>query len=169
MNLFDALILVYYVASYLIGAQNYELLYDVLKGMNPSPSNFNTYTTLYGNNWNCIIGNRLLTNQNCAISDIPNDGSCNIMYYLPSQDKGPILGNLENFPGMIVDPSNQLFYPNCINTLPNNYLQNVRINIPNLTEDQIINYFNKYDFVNANTFPYPLNFSTTKCSNASSC
>jgi len=150
----------------LISARNYESLYDVLKGKHATVNTFDidNLLTVNGAAWVGTFSaiNYPLKNINCAITNVPN-GNCNVINYPTKQDYPPT-GNLTNFPGMIVDPSYEVFYPPC-ESKGNNYNKNVTFifNIIAETQPEILKYLSTFSFTAVDQFPFPLNFNTTTC------
>lgn len=164
----------------LIGAKNYETLYDVLYGAKP----YNTKIQSLSSNINRIpitsqgwtgsimqidfkdVSNVLI---GPSIATIPN-GFPNKMRYPARQDFLPDSNELNppsDFPGMVIDPCYNIFYPQC-QDVPNNYVKNVRYN-PNilfataLSQKQTLTFLENILYQNVENFPYPLDFSATKC------
>ena len=161
------------VNNCLIGAKNYELLYDVLFGSQPSPDDIKDINVTYnGDAWQ---GNVLKTdfqsigNIGPAISNTPN-GYQNKMDYAARQDFLPKYDDVPNppdkFPGMVIDPSYNIFYPRC-NTkdLGNNYVKNVKFNLTaaQLENTELVNYIRRTAAKQYKQFPYQLNFQNTTC------
>jgi surface protein len=162
------------VNNCLIGAKNYKLLYDVLFAAQPSPDEIkNTPVSFDGSNWQ---GNILKTTYKTvpnakigpAIINIP-DGSLNKMNYATRQDFLPKYDEKsppESFPGMIIDPCYNIFYPRCnTSDQANNYVKNISFNFTSaqLENTELINYLRLSTARNYKAFPYPLNFQNTTC------
>lgn len=161
------------VNNCLIGAKNYELLYDVLFGAQPSLDELKNIQVSYsGEAWQ---GNILKTDFKSlskigpAITDVPN-GNPDKMDYATRQDYLPKYADKPNppdeFPGMIVDPCYNIFYPRCNTTdLANNYIKNVKFNfsVAQLENTELINYIRKSTARQFEAFPYQLNFQNTTC------
>lgn len=156
----------------LIGAKNYELLYDVLFGSHPSPNNTNLELSYNGESWQ---GNILKTefrpigSIGPAIINIPN-GTQNTMNYAARQDFSPKYEDSPNppdaFPGMVIDPSYNIFYPRCdTKEIANNYIKNVRFNftVAELENKELVNYMRENNSKQYKQFPYQLNFKDTTC------
>ena len=153
----------------LIAANSYELLYDVINGSHASLNNFdiNDVISITGEAW---LGTFASINYpdkgiNCVILNTPN-GNCNTMNYPNEQDYEPDpTGTLTNFPGMIVDPSYQVFYPTCESVKGNNYNKNVTFIFDKIAEQnpELLKYLSTFSFSDFNQFPYPLNFNSTSC------
>jgi surface protein len=164
------------VNNCLIGAKNYEFLYDVLFGAQPSPDEITNAVVSYdGAAWQgnilktCFkdISNGLI---GPAISNIP-DGSANKMNYEARQDfiqkyNDTDGGPPKDFPGMIADPCYNIFYPRCSTSeRGNNYIKNVSFNFTSseLKNSEISNYLRLSSSRKYSQFPYQLNFQTTTC------
>ena len=161
------------VNNCLIGAKNYELLYDVLFGAQPSPDDVKNLNITYnGDAWQ---GNILKTdfqsigNIGPAISNTPN-GYHNKMNYAARQDFLPKYDDNPNppdaFPGIIIDPCYNIFYPRCNTTeLGNNYIKNVKFNLTaaQFENTELVNYIRKTSSRQYKKFPYQLNFQNTTC------
>jgi hypothetical protein len=153
----------------LIAANSYELLYDVINGSHASLNNFdiNDVISITGEAW---LGTFASINYpdkgiNCVISNTPN-GNCNTMNYPNEQDYEPDpTGTLTDFPGMIVDPSYEVFYPTCESVKGNNYNKNVTFIFDKIAEQnpELLKYLSTFSFSDFNQFPYPLNFNSTSC------
>jgi hypothetical protein len=150
----------------LISARSYESLYDVLKGKHSTLNTFDldNLLTVNGSAWVGTFSaiNYDQKNINCAITNLPN-GSCNVMNYEARQDYPPT-GGLATFPGMIVDPSYEVFYPLCPSK-GNNYNKNITFifNIIAETQPEILKYLSVKSFTAVDQFPFPLNFNNTTC------
>jgi surface protein len=164
------------VNNCLIGAKNYELLYDVLFGAQPSPDEISNAVVSYdGAAWQ---GNILKTNFNDisnsligpAILNIP-DGSMNKMNYEARQDFIPKYNDTDgsppnDFPGMISDPCYNIFYPRCSTSEKgNNYIKNVLFNFKSseLKNSEMANFLRLSSARKYSQFPYQLNFQSTTC------
>ena len=87
------------------------------------------------------------------------------MNYPNEQDYEPDpTGTLTDFPGMIVDPSYEVFYPTC-ESKGNNYNKNVTFIFNTIAEQNpdIVKYLSTFSLSKFNQFPYPLNFNSTSC------
>jgi hypothetical protein len=99
------------------------------------------------------------------------------MYYQPRQDFVPEYNDPDgnppkDFPGMIVDPCYNIFYPQCsVKYRPNNYLKNIKFNSKiirnSISKEQAIRFIENKLYQNVTKFPYPLDFSATRCLSAS--
>lgn len=152
----------------LISAQNYDILYDVIKGRHSSINNFdiNELSSVNGSAWLGTFSsiNYIKNDIDCAISNVPS-GVCNVMNYPARQDYEPGEdGHLSTFPGMIVDPSYEVFYPTCASK-GNNYNKNVTFIFDKIAIEnpQLIQYLSTFSYGNESQFPFPLNFNTTSC------
>jgi len=157
----------------LIGAKNYELLYDMLFGAQPSPDDIkNSVVTYDGSAWQ---GNVLKTdtktigNIGPAITNIPN-GEPDKMNYMARQDFLPKYDDPMNppteFPGIVIDPCYNMFYPRCSTEYTsNNYIKNVKFNFTaaQLENTELINYLRTSSARQYKKFPYQLNFQNTTC------
>lgn len=170
----------------LIGATSYDVLYDVLYGAKPYNDTYKEIATNITNSlpippqdW---VGNMMqidfisdATNSiiGPAISPVPN-GTKNKMDYTARQDFLPAYddphGNPPiDFPGMVIDPSYNIFYPQCQSKYKiNNYLKNVRYNSSILfsspdTLQGTITLLNNKLYQSVKRFPYPLDFSASRC------
>jgi len=158
----------------LVSARNYELLYDVLFGATPSPSDINgTDANLTSASWEGNVSKITFTplsNSGPALSAIP-DFSYDMIDYASRQDFFPIYddptGNPSSrHPGIVIDPCYNIFYDNCTSTAkPNNYMKNVTYNFNELklTNPDLVRYLSKTTSNAYTHFPYPLNFQTTTC------
>ena len=160
----------------LIGAKNYELLYDVLFGAQHATilDNVDENTlALSGSTWEGnVMGLKFQTIGTIgpAISNTP-DGSSNYMVYPPRQDFIPAqhdtCGNPPiNFPGIVVDPSYNIFYPRCGGkSIDNNYIKNISYNFNEfqITTPEFINYLSHTSSTALKQFPYVLNYASTTC------
>ena len=169
----------------LLGAHSYDVLYDVLYGAKPNnelvkdiycdvgiaPQIFFKSQGSVGTIMQIDFMDSSGTSIGPAISAVPN-GSGNKMHYQPRQDFIPEYNDPDgnppkDFPGMIVDPCYNIFYPQC-QDVPNNYTKNVRYN-PNilfasaLSQKQALTFLENKLYQNVGNFPYPLDFSATKC------
>lgn len=170
----------------LIGAHSYDVLYDVLYGAKPSAQKYQqiaddiaTAIPISSQAW---VGSIMQTDfkdaplgkVGPAISNIPN-GYANKMDFPARQDFLPKYDDPENppseFPGMIIDPCYNIFYPVCSTKYrPNNYLKNIRYN-PQIIfssafgEKQTVAFLQNKLYQNVAKFPYPLDFSATSCIN----
>lgn len=159
------------VNNCLIGAKNYELLYDVLFGAQPSPDEIKNINICYsGEAW---LGNILKTdfksigNIGPAIGNGLH-GSANKIRYATRQDYIPNYedNHSDEFPGMLIDPCYNIFYPRCnINDLANNYIKNVKFNFTTaqLENTELVNYLTKSTARQYESFPYQVNFQNTTC------
>jgi len=151
----------------LISAKNYETLYDVIKGRHSSVDNFdvNKIASVNGSAWLGTFSSINYINKNidCAITNLPANSNCNYIDYTSKQDYEPD-GNLSRFPGMIVDPSYEVFYPAC-ESKGNNYSKNVTYIFDRIAveQPQLIKYLSTFSYANESQFPFPLNFNTTTC------
>lgn len=158
----------------LVSARNYELLYDVLFGATPSPSDINgTDANLTSSSWEGNISKITFThlsNSGPALSAIP-DFSYNMIDYASRQDFFPIYDDPDGnpstrYPGIVIDPCYNIFYNSCTSTSnPNNYMKNVTytFNELKLTNPDLVKYLSKTTSRAYTHFPYPLNFQTTTC------
>jgi surface protein len=161
------------VNNCLIGAKNYELLYDMLFAAQPSPDDIKNISVTYsGEAWQ---GNLFKTDFKDigtigpAITNTP-DGSVNKMNYAARQDFLPKYDDIPNppneFPGIIIDPCYNIFYPRCNTTdQANNYVKNVKFNFSaaQLENSEVVNYIRKSSSLQYKAFPYQLNFQNTTC------
>jgi len=128
----------------LIGAHSYDVLYDVLYGAKPSAKKYEeiaqdiaTAIPISSQGW---IGSIMQTDFKDAplgtigpaIINMPN-GDGNKMNFPARQDFLPKYDDPENpseqFPGMIIDPCYNIFYPVCSTRYRrNNYIKNIRYN-----------------------------------------
>lgn len=169
----------------LIGAHSYDVLYDVLYGAPPSKYRYDRIANgdtkalvtpsdgWIGNIMQIDFKNVSGSKIGPAISNIPN-GYQNKMHYPARQDFLPKYDDPENppkeFPGMVIDPSYNIFYPQCANKYKaNNYSKNVRYNrlllLSTLRENETLKYIQNKLYQNVEKFPYPLDFSATSCVN----
>lgn len=158
----------------LVGARNYELLYDVLFGATPSPSDINgTDANLTSASWEGNVSKIMFTplgNSGPALSAIP-DFSYDMIDYVSRQDVFPVYddpaGNPSTrYPGIVIDPCYNIFYNSCTSTSnANNYIKNVTYNFNELkvTNPDLVKYLSKTTSRAYSHFPYPLNFQTTTC------
>lgn len=162
------------VNNCLIGAKNYELLYDVLYGAQPSPDDIKNIQVSYsGQAWqgNLFKINFKSIDDNIgpAITDVPN-GEPDKMRYAARQDFLPEYDDIPNppneFPGIMIDPCYNIFYPRCNTTdLANNYIKNVKFNFSSaqLFNSEIVKYIRTSSARQYSAFPYQLNFQNTTC------
>jgi len=170
----------------LIGAHSYDVLYDVLYGAPPTNKKYEaivqdiataipiTSEGWTGNIMEIDFKDAPLGKVGPAISNTPN-GYQNKMNYPARQDFLPKYDDPENppteFPGIIIDPSYNIFYPQCSSKFKrNNYLKNVRYNSEilfngALSLNQTVTFLQNKLYQNVNKFPYPLDFSATSCVN----
>ena len=158
----------------LVSARNYELLYDVLFGATPSPSDINgTDVNLTSSSWEGNVSKITFTplsNTGPALSAIP-DFSYDMIEYASRQDFFPSYddpaGNPSTkYPGIVIDPCYNIFYDSCTATSnPNNYMKNVTYNFDEqkLVNPDLVRYLSKTTSKTYTHFPYPLNFQTTTC------
>lgn len=158
----------------LVSARNYELLYDVLFGATPSPSDINgTDANLTSASWEGNVSKITFTplsNTGPALSAIP-DFSYDMIDYISRQDFFPIYDDPDGnpstrYPGIVIDPSYNIFYNSCTSTSnANNYMKNVTYNFNELkyTNPDLVKYLSKTTSRTYTHFPYPLNFQTTTC------
>ena len=169
----------------LIGAHSYDVLYDVLYGAKPyndrinslyndigsSPQVFFSSQGSVGNLMQIDFKNAPLGTVGPAITNVPN-GDANKMNFPARQDFLPKYDDPENppseFPGMVIDPCYNIFYPVCSTKYrPNNYLKNIRFNSDTfknkLSQKEAIKFIEDKLYLNVNKFPYPLDFSATRC------
>jgi hypothetical protein len=158
----------------LVGAKNYELLYDVLFGATPSPSDINgTDANLTSSSWEGNISKITFTplgNIGPSLSAIP-DFSYDMIDYASRQDFFPVYddpaGNPSTrYPGIVIDPCYNIFYNSCTSTSqPNNYMKNVTYNFDEqkVINPDLVKYLSKTTSKTYTHFPYPLNFQTTTC------
>lgn len=170
----------------LIGAHSYDVLYDVLYGAKPSAKKYQeivqdiaTAIPVTSEGW---VGSIMQTDFKDApfgtigpaITNVPN-GAPNKMNFPARQDFLPKYDDPENppseFPGMVIDPCYNIFYPVCSTKYRrNNYIKNVRYN-PNilfsnaLGIQQTVTFLQNKLYQNVEKFPYPLDFSATSCIN----
>jgi hypothetical protein len=170
----------------LIGAHSYDVLYDVLYGAPPTNKKYEaiaqdmataipiTSEGWTGNIMEIDFKDAPLGKIGPAISTTEN-GYQNKMHYPARQDFLPKYDDVENntaeFPGMVLDPSYNIFYPQCSSKYKrNNYSKNVRYN-PNvlfsnpLVLNQTVKILQNRLYQNVEKFPYPLDFSATSCIN----
>ena len=169
----------------LIGAHSYDVLYDVLYGASQPKSRWDKIASgdVYAlpsspDGW---IGNIMeidfkdapLSKIGPAITNVPN-GYQNKMQYPARQDFLPKYDDVSNppseFPGMVIDPSYNIFYPQCNSKYKaNNYYKNIRYNrlvlLSSLGEAETVKYIQNKLYQNVEKFPYPLDFSATSCIN----
>ena len=169
----------------LIGAHSYDVLYDVLYGAKPNNDKYKDVLTditkclsVTSEDW---IGNimqidfKSLASPDSkigpAISNIPV-GPSNKMNYPARQDflpKYDEVNPLSEFPGMVIDPCYNVFYPQCPTKFKtNNYNKNVRYNSSILLSNvlnvqQTISLLENKAYQSVNKFPYPLDFSASRC------
>lgn len=159
----------------LVGTRSYELLYDILLGASPSPSDIINGITpnLTNASWEGNVSKISFlpfTNIGPALSAMP-DCCCNMIDYASRQDFFPQYDDPDGnpstrYPGIIIDPCYNVFYNSCTSTdKPNNYIKNVTYNF---NEQKIINpdlvkYLSKSTSRNFTKFPYSLNFQNTTC------
>lgn len=108
----------------LSGAQNYDLLYDVIFGKNLVKQRTTSDLSL-SYNYSLWLGNFMQTkylNKSPICAKV--DGSYNYVIYPTPQDFDIELTGNKNYPGLIVDPSYNIFYPRTFCT-KNNYIKNV--------------------------------------------
>lgn len=171
----------------LLGANSYDLLYDVLYGSKPYNDTYKQIAIditdslpIPPQDW---VGNMMQINFKSdanpdsiigpAICDIPANGSPNKMDYAARQDFLPKYDDIDNppinFPGMMIDPSYNIFYPQCPSKYKtNNYYKNIKYNSSILfsskeTLPQTISFLNNKLYQNVKAFPYPLDFNASKC------
>ena len=174
----------------LLGAHSYDVLYDVLYGAKPNnelvkdiycdvgiaPQMFFKSQGSVGTIMQIDFMDANGSSIGPAISAVP-DGSGNKMYYQPRQDFVPEYNDPDgnppkDFPGMIVDPCYNIFYPQCsVKYRPNNYLKNIKFNSKmirnSISKEQAIRFIENKLYQNVTKFPYPLDFSATRCLSAS--
>lgn len=171
----------------LIGAHSYDVLYDVLYGAPLTKDkvdrikNGDTKALVTpGDSW---IGNIMEIDFKVsngypngskigpAITTHPN-GVPNKMHYparqdfLPKYDEDPYPP--DDFPGMVIDPCYNIFYPQCPSKYKtNNYAKNVRYNrlvlLNSLSKQETFKFISNKLYQNVEKFPYPLDFSATSC------
>lgn len=172
----------------LLGANSYDLLYDVLYGAKPYNDTYKQIATditdslpIPPQDW---VGNMMQINFESeanpdskigpAICDIPANGTPNKMDYAARQDFLPKYDDPDgnppaDFPGMLIDPKYNVFYPQCPSKYKtNNYYKNIKYNSSILfsskeTLPQTINFLNNKLYQNVRAFPYPLDFNASKC------
>ena len=172
----------------LLGANSYDLLYDVLYGAKPYNDTYKQIATditdslpIPPQDW---VGNMMQINFKSeanpdvtigpAICDKPANGTPNKMDYAARQDFLPKYDDVDgnpptDFPGMSIDPEYNIFYPQCPSKYKtNNYYKNIKYNSSILfsskeTLPQTINFLNNKLYQNVKTFPYPLDFNASKC------
>jgi hypothetical protein len=115
----------------LVATSNYELLYDVIYGKNlVKRRTTNDLSLSY--NYSLWLGNFMetkLLNKSAVSAKI--DGSYNYIVYPTPQDFDIEQTGMSNsYPGLIVDPSFNIFYPRTLCT-KNNYIKNVTYNFNN--------------------------------------
>jgi hypothetical protein len=111
----------------LVGAQNYDLLYDVIFGKNLIKQRTTNDLSL-SYDYSLWLGNFMDTkylNKSPICAKI--DGSYNMIVYPTPQDFDIEITGVKNYPGLIVDPSYNIFYPRTLCT-KNNYIKNVTFN-----------------------------------------
>jgi len=168
----------------LIGAHSYDVLYDVLYGSKPYNEQIISILKDIGNtpqlffNSQGSVGNIMKidfksandSNIGPAISGVPN-GNLNETYYPARQDFIPKYDEKnppDIFPGMIVDPCYNVFYPQCSTKYrANNYLKNIKYNSSafsnGISSKETIRFIQDKLYQNVAKFPYPLDFSATRC------
>lgn len=170
----------------LIGAHSYDVLYDVLYGAKPYNDRINSiYNDIgtapaqlffasqgsVGSLMKIDFKDASLGTIGPAITNVPN-GEANKMNFPARQDFLPKYDDPENppteFPGMVIDPCYNIFYPVCSTKYrPNNYFKNLRFNSGafknELSQKEAIKFIEDKLYLNVNKFPYPLDFSATRC------
>lgn len=169
----------------LIGAHSYDVLYDVLYGANPTAEKYEEFsqgivTAIPFTNQGWVGSIMEIDFEGSPLGKIGpgiinvTDGSANKMNYPAKQDFLPKYDRSElinEFPGMIIDPCYNIFYPQCASRYKrNNYLKNVRYNPLIILNDvlglkQTVTFIQNKLYQNVNKFPYPLDFSATSCVN----
>jgi hypothetical protein len=169
----------------LIGAHSYDVLYDVLYGAPPSKQRYESIVIgdknafpspregWVGNIMEIDFNGSPSGNIGPGITNIPN-GTPNKMNYPARQDFLPKYDDRPNppdeFPGMVIDPCYNVFYPQCLSKYKtNNYYKNIRYNrlllISSLRPAETVKYLQNKLYQNVEKFPYPLDFSATSCVN----
>jgi hypothetical protein len=153
----------------LISANSYDILYDILKGYRVDTVDFDLNSVVSGLGFMWVgtfsLINYIEKNINCAVTNVPN-GDCNVINYPSKQDYTPTyIKDLINYPGIIVDPNYEVFYPNC-DTNITNYRKNVTFlfNQNTIIPPQVAAQKSLIGGNNIIAFPFPLNFNNTKCS-----
>jgi hypothetical protein len=138
----------------LLGAQNYDLLYDVIFGKNLVKRR-SIYDLSLTYDYSLWLGNFMDTQylNKSPISALKNDYYNRIVYPTP-QDFDTQINGVDFYPGLIVDPSYDIFYPRTLCT-KNNYIKNVTFNFNyDLVLQRNTNNYSIYNFptsVNINT------------------
>lgn len=137
----------------LVGAQNYNLLYDVIFGKNLVKQRSTSDLSL-SYDYSLWLGNFMETKYlNKTPISARVDGSYNMIVYPTPQDFDIEITGLTDYPGLIVDPSYDIFYPRTLCT-KNNYIKNVTFNF----NTNLVMQRNTHNYSITN-FPTPVNLN----------